>query len=49
MTDHESLLLARILVLRAAVRTYLDGYTARTPRQDAIALRKLKDVLEDTK
>ena len=48
MTPAESLLLARILVLRAAIREYLDSYTARGPRQEGIALRKLREALEET-
>ena len=48
MTDHEALLLARILVLRAAIRTFLDGYTSRSTKQEAMALKKLRDVMEET-
>jgi len=48
MTDTEALLLARILVLRAAIREFLDGFTNRSAKQDAMALRKLRDALEET-
>ena len=48
MTDQESLLLARIMLLRAAIRTYLDGYTSRGPRQEGIALKKLEKAMEET-
>ena len=48
MTDTEALLLVRILVLRAAIREFLENYTSRSAKQDAAALRKLRDAMEET-
>jgi hypothetical protein len=48
MTDTEALLLARILVLRAAIREFLENYTSRSAKQEAMALRKLRDAMEET-
>jgi len=49
MTDNESLLLARLMLLRAAARTFLDGYVSRTAKQEGAALKKLEKALEKTK
>jgi len=49
MTPTESLLLARIMLLRAAIRTYLGGYVSRSAKQEGIALRKLEKAMEDAK
>ena len=48
MTPTESLLLARIMLLRAAIRAFLDGYMSRTAKQEGIALRKLEKAMEET-
>ena len=49
MTENESLLLARIMLLRAAIRTFLDRYVSRSAKQEGIALRKLEKAMEDAK
>jgi hypothetical protein len=48
VTDNEALLLAKILVLRAAIREFLENYTSRSAKQEAMALRKLRDAMEET-
>ena len=49
MTDLEAAMLARVLLLRAAIKTFLDGFASRSMKQEGIALKKLRDVMEETK
>jgi len=49
MTDSEALLLATILLLRSAIREYLEGYTSRGVKAEGRALKKLEKILEDTR
>ena len=49
MTYDEAKLLATIMLLRAAIREYLEGYTSRGANAEGRALKKLRDILEETK
>jgi len=48
VTENEAKLLATIMLLRAAIKTFLDGYASRSMKQEGIALKKLRDALEET-